>query len=449
MTTLNSNPLRQIGSFLGPKDLGEFPTKDWTAAPSNGLNLKKQYEMHFGSVMNEALNPDGTTVRSLLSFVGKQPNGEIDHNVYQVPTDRLERWKWIVGVENALDRKVQENYENNIRLLKGSQATSIIQLKNQLIGFWHCNQEIRDYEKFKSKVRSEAEKGKINAIFFKCVGFILRLYYNPSRSLTNLVKPLISRSETTFAKIGAFKLDNKSYDVVAFHPLADNAAQPTDPSYGIRPHFLSSSDGKTLIGILEQSQCHKTSLFNLPWFEIQIARKEKNNYRFQLSSEDSDNHGKEAVLKNQRHLLIRHHFKFKGSTTDPHGSDRLLDQKLTQIMVEMTMQNNDIISLRTHSVHDDLPVLIAGGFASHKSREIIQELEAFRAMEENKLFPPYRDYSSNLTEFYTKIFQTQRVYYSRDTTETWAEILKRSTILNPDAAVLPEYWVKAPKIVEG
>jgi hypothetical protein len=104
--------------------------------------------------------------------------------------------------------------------------------------------------------------------------------------------------------------------------------------------------------------------------------------------------------------------------------------------------------LKVESNHDELPVLTAGGFKNGDAAHVMEELDKFRAEADNKLFPPYKDYGGVSTQFKTKDFTEKNVFYSRGAPESWSDIVQREPILNRDAAVLPEYWVREPNIFE-
>lgn len=458
MSTVNPNMhfppevIVHIGSFLemSRREIVQFTRLDKAIKEKGDQLLKSQYQRDFGKI-NSTYKTNPESFRRILLAAGKDPNANVNHSIYEVPSNLLERWKWIVGVENSLDKKVQENYDSNIDLLENTQATSIIRLKNQLEGFWHTDRQVKDYRQFKSAEQARATSGRMNKIFFACLKFLFKLCYNPS--VLKIGKKLDDRSQETFAKIGKFNLNNKDYDVVAFHRLVDeNTADPYKTNKDKNPNFKSQTSGRTYIGIIESNKPHsmKELFSHNQNFGVLIGRKDPGAPTWDnISCEDSIGHGTHAVSNSERYLITTgSSIQYFDSTTDVQGSDRLLDQKITQIMVEMTMQNKDIISLKVASHHDDLPVLMAGGFKSSRRKKIIEELTEFRANEGNKLFPPYKDYSSVSTSFETKDFTKKNVFYSREGSEAWSDIIQRAPILKPSASILPEYWVTKPKLIE-
>lgn len=460
MTNLNptlNNPdvILHIGSFMKPSDAVSLTQVNKVVRAKSEALLKNKYQETFGEINQQ---PDKKITARLLRCGEKQPDTVINHNIYKAPSDRLERWKWLSGVENNLDQEVQENYISNISLLENSKATSIIQLKNQMQGFWHSDRQIKDYEKFRSDEKARATSGLINKIFFACLWVLFKLYYNSS-VVVNIGKILETRSCKTFAKIGGFNLNHKDYVVVAFHVLADEQSKDQYQDDYHR-EFKSLSLGRTHIGIFESHQTYSLSSLghygSNQNFSVLIGREEANNIGImdELSSEECYRNGEVAVLNSKRHLIIGNELEYRDGTEDVHGADRLLDQKLTQIMIEMTMQNKEIISLEVDSTRDDLPVLTAGGFKSRihnrkLQKEIMEDLSTFRSKEENKLFPPSRDYGRVLTSFNTQDLGNQNVHYSKGSPESWYDIIQRNPILKPESAILPEYWVEKPKIIEG
>jgi hypothetical protein len=188
--------------------------------------------------------------------------------------------------------------------------------------------------------------------------------------------------------------------------------------------------------------------------------------------------GNDSVSNKKRSLVISSLNYRDGVSTSssPHGSDRELDQKLTQIMVEIAMQNERISQVEATSTHDYLPVLTAGGLISQEHVvDILNEIDTFRSNPENKLFPPYADYGRASVYFYPGDYNREIVFYAKKLTsegttgldseentnasrinpdfphlkpESWNEIIERAPILNPGAAILPEYWERKPNIVD-
>lgn len=396
----------------------------------------------------------GSIFASLIHWGQEQPDAAMNHNVYTAPQNRLERFKWLVGVENRLDREVMQTYRERIVLLENTESTSIIQLKNKMVAFWHCDSQVKDYSQFKFEAQARARNNIIGRIFFACVGFVFRRFYNPAQVIQT-ARTLEDRSRNTFATLGGFTLNGKEYKVVAFHLLVDENC--SKESRVIRSEnerrFGSLSYGKTDIGIYEKQQYPNLSSFGHHGrhhnFCVNLVRNrvgEGLDYWSSKSSEESmEQH---AVSNVERHLEIGSMLEYRDRTRDVHGSDRLLDQKLTQIMIEMAKQNKNIEDITVTSCHDDLPVLVAGGFDSNDWESVMEEVDDFRSQEGNKLFPPYKDYRSVSTQYPLENYAKNIVSYSRGAHESWSDIISREPILKPEAAILPEYWARKPNIVE-
>lgn len=109
-----------------------------------------------------------------------------DYNIHQIPSNPLELWKWIAGVENALDRKALNTYQHKLLLLQSTQPTSIFHLNNLIITLWHTSAELTDYATFKARQRLLAKASLIRIIFLRCIKLLLQLYYNDAPSLRDL-----------------------------------------------------------------------------------------------------------------------------------------------------------------------------------------------------------------------------------------------------------------------
>lgn len=466
MNALNTDLILHIATFASPSEALAIVNVNKETRAESGDFSKTKYQETFGEIKLPN-TIESKVFRRLFSCSDKQPNISVNHNTYQAPESRLERWKWIVGVENRLDLEVQENYKQNLTALETTQATSILQLKHQMQAFWHTDRQLKDYTRFKFDEIQKNRTTRVQKIFFGCLGFLFRLFYNPTRLAIG--KDLERRSRTTFANIGGFALDGKQFNVVAYHILADERSESNhykndqeDP----QRYFCSVSSGKTYVGIFAADETpslerlgHLGSHTN---FQALIGRSRLNpHYRFNaqppepitsgVSAENSIDHGKanEGVLNQRRYLLIGNTVEYRNSTDHPQGSDRALDQKLTQIMIEMGLQNQvKVVTVSTS--RNDAPVVRAGGFEfdRYSNIEIMQKLKEFRAIPENRLFPPYHNYRGSSAEFSTQTCQEKNVLFSRGEPKSWQEIIAAEPILKPRSAVLPEYWVTKPNIIE-
>lgn len=437
-----------IGSFMDPRDAVSLAGVNKHVRNDSDQLLINQYKKTFGTLA-PTQQPDKEIIARLLHCAEKQPDPAVNHNIYKAPSNFLERWKWLVGVKNSLDEEIIGNYNKSIAALENTQPTSIIQLKHQMQAFWHSDRQIKDYAQFAAQEieKAQATSGLINKIFFMCVEFLFKKIYRKPSSQFNSFKSLEVRSRETFAKIGAFNLNSKDYDVVAFHLLAD---ERSNDKYTLYRHskFESLSNADTYIGILEKDRPNSSfSSSHNQNFAVKIGRK---SHKTDNIFSESDSAQMTPVLGNRRFLMVRG-LQYCDITYDAQGSDRLLDQKLTQIMVEMTMQNKEIIHLQVDSMANDFPVLAAGGFINHDPRLVkgmLDVLTQHRSVEGNKLFRPFWHFGIDKTVFFRPNSLTKKnVHYSREAPESWSDIIQRGPILQPNAGILPEYWVKKPNIV--
>lgn len=316
-----------------------------------------------------------------------------------------ERALWRMDIHNKQEQEVDEIYKSSLQFLEKTTATSIVQLKNKMVAIWHLGREIEAYNAFK---KAEVVKTTVS---------------------------VEDVSRTAFAKIGGFTLGEVKYDVVAYYALKSYRGRPIAKTHvgiiknGTEPHF----------GLLSGLWIHT--------FEALIGREAQESSHCFPITEDHCNSGTIPVL-NERSLQVNY-LTYPDHTEDPHGSDRLLDQKLTQIMIEMSQQNQEIKEVNAESVYDYLPVLTAGGFNHYGSQRSMEEIQKFRSNPENKLFPPYHDYAAVLVHIPTEDVAKKVVYYSKGEPESWSDIIQREPILQKDAGILPEYFGAKPNIVAG
>lgn len=427
-----------IASFLPTKDLVALSETDRLLNVTVNDFFMNIYQEIFGEIpKKQEFNPS-----MLLPIYLTHPNPKIDHNIYKIPATFLERWKWYLGVENQLDREVQENYDRCIKLVENTQPTSILQLKNKLLAFWHLDRQLKDYEIFKSTT----QKNHIGAVFFNALGYLLKTFYNPS--VITLGKKLDLRSQETFAKLGQFKHQDQDYEVIASHRLADEQSQLLGEPI---QYFRSIRHGITTIKIVKKDQPHEESKYYL---DVLLYWGLSNNKSF-YTGEDCV--GKDPVDHDQCRIEVRW-LSYNDSTDAEEGSNRELDQKLTQIMVEMTMQNKNITYTSVDSKGDNLPVLVAAGFKTlpaERSEKVMQQVQRHRdASPQNNLFPPSRDYHTVATRFTHEGFTEKNVYYSRNVHyskegegQSWSEIIN-NPILRNGSAVLPPFWAKPLNFVQ-
>lgn len=462
---LPTDILLHIGNFSEPTEVTKLFVNKELRANSETL-LQEQFTRTFGKIKTDPNQqpviplPESRVITRLLYFTS-QPDITKNHNIYRLPSGLLERWKWLVEVENRLDKTAQENYDRNISLLENTQATSIIQLQNQLKAFWHADRQLKDYNRFRTQEIAKATNSLIRKIFFALVKFVFSLFCHSSS--ISLGEALIRRSCETYATIGGFTLNNKDYEVVAFHIHSDEATLYNTVYKDLTHlHFNTINHYFTDIGIFEKDEPRNKSFLqslttrqfkvslgreisNMPESRVPFGNSDNSNvnkgiflgavphnellflhasildeitaikkesphlFKCRISSEVSKRAGIDKVLKNKRHILYcKNSF---ASLLNPE-ENLIFDPKITQIMIEITMQNHAIISLREDSCE----------FMNFNSRRI---------------------------KFKTENFTEENVPSSNGTFESWSDIIQREPILRPGAGVLPEYWVTKPNIVDA
>ncbi len=384
--------LSKIGIYLNPSEAFAMANVNTTIKKNCFDLVKEKYQSIFGEIdPNYAL--DNTILASFFNYQNQEK--VFNQNIFEVPSSFFDRWKWMLGFENNLDKEVQDIYLNRISLLNNTQPVTILQFDNLQKAFWNTHGLLKDYKKFKKEEIAKSLNGSmlICRIFLNCVSFVLSKLLNPSTQVTKV--NLSDMLKNTFAKIGSFDVDDKKYEVIASNILHS------------RWKIMTS------IELYEKSQ------------GLQPCPQTPNVSRIKI---------KRGVL---------HAFSsFVNSTKDPSGSDRIVDQKITQLIIELAMQNKNISYISVTSSGDELPVLTAGGFNHTQKESLINDLTNFRAIKGNNLFPPMKDYELTVTRLDTCNLNDKNVYYSKGDPESWSNIIARKAILNTNAGILPEYWAK-------
>jgi hypothetical protein len=430
--------------------------------------ITERFNHAFGRVPS---NLDVTTGVSLLNTVGKQPItgeiGKVYKNVFSIPQSRIERWKWIAGIKNSLDQRVEKQYLQKISLLENTGPTSIIQLKNHQVAYWHCDRQILDYQEFKKGEQARATKGLLNRIFFACVKLFLRFPCGLSDVITP-TKSLFFRSRDLYVNMGSFKLGDNSYHVLANHCSDTSLSLSQKKQIELRASELGldyKSLKKTVLGF-NSAQYGKTSISiyarNGESLVIPPIR-QKHNFFIDIGrnavSEATrscsririeESLGNEPLLNDRRWLSADFSTPYAGR--EPEGSNRKLDRKLTQVLIEMAMQNWGIIGVTLYPNCRDVPLLVAGGFdlGEEVNGRTNADIDRFRSNPTNNLFPPVaEEYKTRQTHILNEDYNEPNVRFKREGSESWAEIIKREPILIPNSGILPEFWAKAPNIFEG
>lgn len=410
------------------------------------------FEETFGNpIQAQVIDEEETDL--LLELAKKLPDASINPFSYEVPVSRLERWKWMVGVENNFDASVQETYKRFTSYLENHNPTTILQLKNQMVVYWHLNRRIEEYTKFKADSIANAASTQTGKIFFAVIGFLFKCFFKPAIT-PKVGEDLKTRSQRTYAVIGGFKDGDQEYGVAAFYPINRWLYQQGTVRIGIFNKRVESPS-VNLFGIRGPNEGFDVQT-GRDRVESRIRRVENGSFGMppEVLREGDYGHGIDRVSNKGSYLLIHKLLKYRADVEDEHGSDRIIEQKLVQIMVELAMQNKEVFKMKVTS-SSDARVLLAGGFTATEGRptvggEIMSTLKEFRLQEGNKLFPPSDELQGISTEFKKGDIGKQIVHFpDRSSTTTWVNICSKNRILRAGAAVLPEYWAAAPNLVEG
>lgn len=386
--------------------------------------FKELYQKTFGELDEKRQAYPSTYLDMIFpfQFCGKPPSS-VDHNIYKIPQNLLNRWKWLIGIDNSLDREVQGNYDRCVKLLENTQATSITQLRNKLWAFWHLNCQMDDYKKFSAKERNKGSV--IQKIFRALAGYFLTFLYDLSEIKDG--KSIAYRTNKTYAKIGEFETGVRNYDILAQFVQKQHEPNPTHPLQGFGPgSFASIGHNRTRVKIIDK----KMSL-----------ESESRSFTIYSKKREDEGDDRKSYLKISKCNL-------GGATSEE--SNQTLERKLIQIMFEMTQQNRECegLNLKFYSSSSDLPVLIAGGFKTESSdicEQIMKDIESYREENEgNKLFPPHKRYyyiSKNFKEFKRSDLEKANVHYSRDgLPESWSDIIAREgPILKQNSGILQNW----------
>lgn len=139
--------------------------------------------------------------------------------------------------------------------------------------------------------------------------------------------------------------------------------------------------------------------------------------------------------------------EFRDVLRIPQGSNREIDQKIIQVMVEIFQQNESKSQLKVESRYTDYAILAMGGLVDNGSEEMINEVIRFRHSNDHILFPPHRDYTSHTLIFNREQLSQKNVRLSRDQgiePESWLEIVQRQPILHHEGGLIPDYWTTKP-----
>lgn len=332
MNSLSNNMLSYLTSFLNSADVIALSAINQSFREKVLIIAFKNI---FG-IINENLpeQPAKLTLAHIISWAGMQPDSSIHKNIYT--KQRFERWK----IKLIDGHHLREIYNKSLLLLEKTQPNSIVQLHNQLKVFWHLDRQVKDYNSFILKDPSQTD-------------------------VIELGVKLEDRSTEIFAKIGTFKFQEVDYDIAAFHHLSDERSirgmlnQPSCP-------FHSLNLGKTYIAIFRKNIPHGTRSydFSLCNLEVSIARpkvtdsnpiKEEDLLQKDLISEKDPS----FPVLSRPHLLLGSDLKYIDACFHSVDTTRLFDRNLTQIMMEIALQNGAINIYVTSSSLSKTAILAA------------------------------------------------------------------------------------------
>lgn len=406
---LNEDVIKHIGSFLDGKNYLDFSSMNRCSRQQFTTNLKSSYERTFGK-LNDDMPLDNQAILHLLTSTEEERNVEMK-NHFSKGSTRFERLKWLLGLENEIDKKIINLCRDQVTLLNNTLPTSIMHVRNQSLAFWLLTHKIKQYREWKTSERNAQVEGRIRTIkviFYVFLKVLLMIFYKPTRPLS------LPEINTPVAKIGDFKIKRTNYHVFARKRISNDKC-----------------GNRVQVGILKEGEpyhdLNRDPFLFAPNFTMMIGRRSKPDIK---TTEIPDHIVKENFYNlqppayNKRHLIVEHdELFFEPTVWFPNGdySERVLDQKLIQIMIEIVRQTQDILSLEVFKGDHDYLMLHAGGFNTFQG--------------ENPRFGSH------------SYFKTKYLPYSFAGSESWEEIIQQEPILYPGAGVIPEYWSRKPQII--
>jgi hypothetical protein len=406
------------------------------------------YQTGYGDATLEKADPK--TAESLCDYLGNPLDYQLfEPFAFNPPESRWERFKWSLGLRNSLHEQVMQEYDKAIFLLENTLPTTILQLKNHFVAFCYLDGKIKAYQ----KAAAEGEKqlferaGKCARIFYRFIRFVLS-FFIPSSRLGIKTNPK-DRSKRLYARIGGFEINKEEYDVIARVFFRKGGELDKSSFY---------MDGSVHVCIFPKSSPPSAQEMlktqgDYPYICASIERRgleDKNCI--------AEKHLYSKPLTNHDRILGISEMNCFDEGQGAIGSDRLLDQKLAQIMIEMAQQNDDIREIHTMANQDALPLLVAAGFWGSCGGpthildpkyilEQLKELKTFREQPTHKLFPPSRDYAVSKMRFSIKTINSRDVYFQKEwVPQSWPEKIAQGPILNEGAGKLPEYWIKKTNV---
>ncbi len=274
---------------------------------------------------------------------------------------------------------------------------------------------------------------------FRC---IWHLNYSIPREPTTSVQTLHDAIENTHAKIGEFSIHRDGikmdFNVSAVAYLYNSNNTKQFKFSGNTRIYIHPAEQPLPLNIDDRRKLHGLAVINT----IRQSDGGWTNEEFMRYNEKMD----------LREQWFNIELESRSVVTDPKGSNRELDQKILQIMVEILQQNKSKSHLRIISYDADYVVLVMGGFMergdnANRSNETIQQIMEFRANPESNLFPPFHDHSQPRLTFNREQLEQKNVRLSREQglePESWIQITKREPILYRGGGRIPDYWTTKP-----
>lgn len=389
-----------------------------------------------------------------------------DTNAYYLESQALfstsSRWdhvKWLCQVENsvsvshsnalsAIDKQIERvqkiRPENYFHLSHLFQRFSTLQVKRHIF---------LTEQKYQQTLHAQqtASLGFVMRLFISCMKCLMscpgvRYFYPPVNVASNAPQQKVFQIlddflQTTYVTAGHFKISEesptdstkplqKNYEVRIYGRLKDSA---------ILNHldfFIVPTDAPPKITLNKKSPYQS--------FTVSLPTSKKTH---QEEGKDGENSGEEHSIKV---LCIKELFfkeRPKGSLSK---GGRPLDEKLTQVMVEILIQNrwlNHVMVVETY--HADAIVLVAGGFnrpdgdtkeSNSADSQLLTSFLAARFKERNvSYYPAFENYGLHPMFLAHHALEQKNVYYGRFDPRSWNDIRETDPILHETGGMLPRY----------
>ena len=402
MLTMSNDMFSKVIPFLGAADIHSL------RLVSRGLKEKKQLDLNpmqylFGENIREIAVSTQLCNKLIKCFIKKPCRFEEIR--YEASKNWMDRIKWVCGFRNSLDQEIYDRYYECREFIVKYKPKNSMCLRNSLKVVRHIGDEIEAYRRFKNRYKS--------ALVWKCILRISSFFSTyvsaipKARSITTDFLYEDGSVKKKHIKIGEFNLRGavKEYKVYSFQSIG---------RFGGNHTFNEFPPDNTYIGIFPshvEPNMHYMGNAKNTFHNVSI-KKEKTGL---------------GAFK------IRFEVEFRDGVNNWEGSDRVLDRKLMQIMVEIFQQNvaDEMIGV---SNYDDLVVLTAGGMNNMNNHDscdyLIDSIQAHRSDPDNKLFPPFKDYGQKYMRMTRNDLDKRIVYFTRSKVpQSWSEILSESPIL--------------------